>query len=299
MSIQGIATSDFQSLNELKLQAQQDQEKALPAVAKQFEGIFLQAMLKSMRAGSHFLDESSPFSSEHQGTFQEMLDGQYAQSISGSRGVGLAEMLAKQLQRNVPTTPHKADAPMDIPKVATAHAAKPPIREAQSEEFSSVDDFVKSIWPMAKQAASLIGLDPKILMAQAALETGWGKFVTKGADGASSNNLFNIKSGSDKSHDSVTVQTTEYIANTPLKMNASFKKYPSLEHSFNDYVSLIKGSGRYQHALENAANPTAYVTELNKAGYATDPHYGSKILSIYHGDELNQAMQRCGLSKEI
>ena len=136
-------------------------------------------------------------------------------------------------------------------------------------------------------------------MAQAALETGWGKLVAKDEDGTSSNNLFNIKTGTNKEFDSVKIKTTEYIADTPIKMTASFRKYPSVEHSFNDYVSLIKGSDRYQNALANATNPEQYVNELHKAGYATDPAYGNKILSIYHGDELNQAMQRCGLSEPI
>ena len=144
-----------------------------------------------------------------------------------------------------------------------------------------------------------MGLDPKILIAQAALETGWGKFVAKDSDGSSSNNLFNIKTGVITRIESVNVKTTEFIADTPIKMSASFRKYPSVEQSFNDYVSLITGSERYQSALDNAGNPEAYVNELHKAGYATDPKYGTKILSIYHGDELNQAMQRCELKDQI
>lgn len=136
-------------------------------------------------------------------------------------------------------------------------------------------------------------------MAQAALETGWGKFVTKDADGTSSNNLFNIKSGNSKEFDSVNVKTTEYIADTPIKINASFRKYPSVEQSFNDYISLIKGNDRYQNALASAANPELFVNELHKAGYATDPNYSTKILSIYHGDELNQAIQRCELAEQV
>ena len=295
MTLSGIATSDFQGLNDLKVEAKLDAKKALPEVGKQFEGIFLQAMMKSMRTGQHFLDESSPFSGKNQETFQDMLDGQYANNIAGSKGIGLAAMLAKQLDR---TVPGNLASPTDsvLPPVPQMAEVKP-VNEKDSA--TSIDDFVRSIWPKAKQAASMLGLDPKILMAQAALETGWGHFVARDADGTSSNNLFNIKAVADKQDDSVTIKTTEYIANTPVKMNASFRKYPSIEHSFNDYVSLIKGSERYQVALANAGNPDRYVTELNKAGYATDPQYGRKIMSIYHGDELNQAMQRCGLSTAI
>ncbi len=294
MTVQSIATSDFQTLNELKVLAKDDAKKALPEVAKQFEGIFLQSMLKSMRMGQHFLDESSPFSGKNEATFQEMLDGQYATSIAGSKGIGLATMLSKQLENSVPggkSTPSDSLIPSEL--VASSPHEIAQKSTDKNAPTPGIDDFVKSIWPKAKQAASLIGLDPKILMAQAALETGWGKFVAKDADGSTSNNLFNIKTGSNKEYDSVQIKTTEYIANTPIKMNESFRKYPSVEHSFNDYVSLIKGSDRYQSALANAGNPEQYVNELNKAGYATDPNYGTKILSIYHGDELNQAIERC------
>lgn len=297
MTVERIATSDFQGLNELKVQANNNAKEALPEVARQFEGIFLQSMLKSMRMGQHFLDESSPFSGKNEATFQEMLDGQYANTISGSKGIGLATMLAKQLEGSLGKNTDQAD-PVNSPTEVTSKSAID-LNNQKDTGATGIDDFVKSIWPKAKQAASLMGLDPKILMAQAALETGWGKFVAKDADGTSSNNLFNVKTGASKEFDSVNINTTEYIANTPIKMSASFRKYSSVEQSFNDYVSLIKGSERYQNALANAGSPELYVNELHKAGYATDPDYGSKILSIYHGDELNQAIQRCELTDQV
>lgn len=299
MSIQGIATSDFQHLNELRVDANKDAKKALPEVAKQFEGIFLQSMLKTMRMGQHFLDESSPFSGKNQATFQEMLDGQYVNTLSESKGVGLAAMLAKQLENSV-STQDKSTEKTPSPTFSISSQSPVKINAVQGDSSpKTIDDFVKSIWPKARQAASMMGLDPKILIAQAALETGWGKHIAKDADGSSSNNLFNIKSTPNSKFDSVKIKTTEYIADTPLKMSASFKKYPSVEQSFNDYVSLIKGSERYQGALANAGDPELYVNELHKAGYATDPQYGSKILSIYNGNELNQAIERCGLSDQI
>lgn len=301
MTVQGIATSDFHSLNELKVQAKQDAKQALPEVAKQFEGIFLQSMLKSMRMGQHFLDDSSPFSGKNEATFQEMLDGQYASNISSTKGIGLAESLSNQLGNTVTagatTSQETSLSPVTNPSFSLGSLDKMNRKEASAD--SSIDSFVKSIWPMAKQAASLIGLDPKVLMAQAALETGWGKHIAKDADGTSSNNLFNIKAAANSDVDSVNIKTTEYIADTPIKVSATFRKYSSVEHSFSDYVSLIKGSDRYQTALEHVRNPDLYVNELHKAGYATDPDYGSKILSIYHGEELNQAIQRCGLSPTI
>ena len=249
--------------------------------------------------GQHFLEESSPFRGKDRETFQDMLDAQYASTIANSKSVGLADMLAKQMEHNLPTIEQPEKSTTDKPVNSNAISTMPVKEEKQDKPTTTIDEFVKSIWPQAKQAASAIGLDPKILMAQAALETGWGKFVTKDIDGTSSNNLFNIKSGDSKEFDSVNVKTTEYIADTPIKMNASFRKYPSVEQSFNDYISLIKENERYQTALASTSNPELYVNELHKAGYATDPNYGTKILSIYRGEELNQAIQRCELSEQV
>jgi peptidoglycan hydrolase FlgJ len=309
MSIERLANTDFQSLHELKRASKEDPKKALPLVAKQFEGIFLQTMLKTMRMGSHFVDESSPFRGRNAETFQEMLDGQYvSKMINSPSGIGIADMLTKQLGGSV----QKSKNAMEIGQITTKYtipkgdalktnAADVALTTKKSEPppTTMIDDFVSSIWSKAKQAASLMGLDPKILIAQAALETGWGQSVAKDTDGSSSNNLFNIKSGNNKDFDSVNIKTTEYIADTPIKMSASFRKYTSIEDSFTDYVSLIKNNDRYHDALAHAGNPELYVNELSKAGYATDPNYGSKILSIYHSDELNQAMKRSGLANQI
>jgi flagellar protein FlgJ len=308
--VERIANTDFQSLHELKVAATKDPKEALPQVAKQFEGIFLRTMLKTMRMGSHFIDEKNPFRGRNAETFQEMLDGQYVDKITSSTsGLGLADVLTQQLGGKVQKSknmleigqiPSKYTIPkIDVPQINAVNAKEVVLTDKASESTSSkmIDDFISSIWAKAKQAAESMGLDPKILIAQAALETGWGQFIAKDVDGSSSNNLFNIKSGNNTKHDSVQIKTTEYIADTPIKMSASFRKYSSVEESFNDYISLIQNSDRYQNALANARSPERYVNELSKAGYATDPNYGSKILSIYHGEELNQAMKRCGLSK--
>lgn len=296
MTIESIAVSDFQGLRDLKIKAQENPDKALPEVAKQFEAVFLQSMLKSMRMGEHFLDEHSPFRpGKSEETFQEMLDGQYATNIASGKGIGFADMLVRQLE-------HSQDKTNAQPQTQTQN--QPRAIEASTSQsapetgsgFAAIDDFVRSVWPYARQAANVLGLDPKILMAQAALETGWGQYVSKDADGTSSNNLFNIKAKSSDG-DSVRVKTTEFVASTPVKVSASFRKYPSVAHSFNDYVSLIKGSDRYEEALANSANPERYMDELHRAGYATDPKYASKILAIYHGDELQNAIERNGLEK--
>lgn len=299
--LQGIAASDFSALTDLKAKAVTDAKGAAPEVAKQFEGVFLQSMLKSMRMGQHFLDDSSPFRGKNRETFQDMLDAQYASNIAGTGGVGVAAMLTRQLE-SVATMEQSPPAVMRNYEPAPLIAPHLPATSFAGESqkpTETVDDFVKSIWPKAKAAASLIGLDPKILLAQAALETGWGKFITKDAEGNSTNNLFNIKAGAHSEYESVNVKTTEYIADTPIKTNASFRKYASVEQSIQDYISLIQHDERYQTALANTANPEHYVNELYKAGYATDPEYGNKILSIYRGNELKQALGRCDESAQV
>ncbi|KTC74686.1 muramidase, peptidoglycan hydrolase FlgJ [Legionella birminghamensis] len=296
MTIEGIAISDFKQLNDLRYKAQTDSRQALPEVSKQFEAIFLQSMLKSMRMSQHFIDDNNPLRGRHQETFQEMLDGQYVSNITSGQSIGLATMLAQQLGKTLGDAQAKTDTgamqPISADRYITGlHPASP---STSPEKAGTIDEFVKSVWPYARQAASLIGLDPKVLMAQAALETGWGKHIIKDANGLSSNNLFNIKGAGSDQENSVEVSTTEYIANTPIKMNASFKRYATPGHSFSDYISLIKGNSRYEAALANTANPERYINELHQAGYATDPSYASKILSIYNGGELQQALERNG-----
>lgn len=300
--VERIAITDFKSLHDLKREVREDSKKALPLVAKQFEGLFLQSMLKLMRSSSHFIDAKSPYRGRHAETFQEMLDGQYVDKIVKSpSGIGIADMLTKQLGGKIDKTKntteigqigHKYTIPkggsIKLNQVKTEVATK----DTESTSSTMIEDFVNSMWSKAKQAATSMGLDPKMLIAQAALETGWGQSIAKDSDGSSSNNLFNIKSGSNSEFSSVKVKTTEYIADTPIKVNASFRKYDSVDDSFNDYVSLIKNNDRYQNALVNAGSPERYVDELSKAGYATDPNYGRKVLSIYNSKELNQAMKK-------
>lgn len=282
MTIEAIASSDFSGLTQLNTKKK---DEALPLVAKQFEALFLQSMLKSMRMSQHFLEESSPFRSKDHDTFEEMLDAQYVSNIAnGPRGIGLAQMLTQQLEQKPPAQLQ----PITTTTVLSQDAPISPSLEKPE------DELIQSIWPIAKQAASVIGLDPKILLAQTMLETGWGKFINKTPEGESSHNLFNIKATHPK-EPAVNVKTTEYIANTPIKTNASFKKYASYEQSFQDYIALVQNNDRYQEALAATNNPEKYVQALHQAGYATDPRYSEKIMAIYQGNELKESLKRCGL----
>ena len=146
--------------------------------------------------------------------------------------------------------------------------------------FASADDFISTMLPMAERAAKRIGVDPRYLVAQAALETGWGKKMIAQRDGSSSHNLFGIKTGSSWKGDSARATTTEFEKGREVKEVASFRAYNSFEQSFQDYVSFLQNNDRYQGALDSAARPEQFMKELQRAGYATDPHYARKVNQI-------------------
>ncbi|VVN96652.1 hypothetical protein PS718_02324 [Pseudomonas fluorescens] len=146
--------------------------------------------------------------------------------------------------------------------------------------FSSADEFVNTMLPMAKEAADRIGVDPRYLVAQAALETGWGKSVMRAQDGSSSHNLFGIKASSNWQGDSARAITSEFRNGAMVKETAQFRSYASYKDSFHDLVTLLQSNNRYQEVLKSADNPEQFVRELQKAGYATDPNYASKISQI-------------------
>jgi flagellar protein FlgJ len=146
--------------------------------------------------------------------------------------------------------------------------------------FNSADEFVNTMLPMAKEAADRIGVDPRYLVAQAALETGWGKSVMRAQDGSSSHNLFGIKAGSSWQGDSARAITSEFRNGAMVRETAEFRSYGSYKDSFHDLVTLLQTNNRYQDVVKSADNPEQFVRELQKAGYATDPDYASKISQI-------------------
>lgn len=237
----------------------------LPQQQSEFEAMILESVLKSECIDEHFEDTSMLLHRQNDAWFQ---------SILPKAPLAQNEQCVERLSHS--TEPSKPFKEID-------HSA------------SSVDAFVTAMWPYLKKASESVGLDPKILLAQAALETGWGKFILKNAEGASSYNVFNIKSTDKHSQQPVVVKTTEYIDNTPVKLTAAFRSYQSFGESLQDYLSLIEGSPRYQEAVAHADSPARYVQALQKAGYATDPDYAHKILSIYHGEALQQVLARNGL----
>ena len=167
--------------------------------------------------------------------------------------------------------------------------AQPPLAPGKAA-FSSPQEFVATMLPMAEAAAEKIGVDPRYLVAQAALETGWGKSIIRTGDGQSSHNLFGIKSHNSWDGESARVLTTEYKGGKAVREASNFRAYDSYAQSFDDYVSFLQNNGRYEKALNVTENPERFVKELQQAGYATDPNYARKISQIARKMQTYQAI---------
>lgn len=213
-------------------------------ITNDFEAFYLQSKLQSENINQHFMKDIIPTPISHFG----MIPHDFSDNA---------------VQKTLPI-PHA----MDIVK----HDLNQPIKTAH--------DFVNVLWPYAKQASAILGVESRLLIAQAALETGWGKYIAHDTKGNSSYNLFNIKAPR-HSEQAITVNTTEFVDSRPIKTTASFKQYASFAESFQDYVTFIQDNPRYQSALSNAQEPEKYAQALQDAGYATDPDYASKWLRIY------------------
>ncbi|WP_095169999.1 flagellar assembly peptidoglycan hydrolase FlgJ [Pseudomonas sp. Irchel 3H3] len=398
-SSDSAAYSDLNRLNQLKV-GDKNSDGNMRKVAQEFESLFLNEMLKSMRSATDALGQDNPLNTAAAKQYQEMYDQQLAVSMSREGGgIGLADVLMRQMSKNTPLAPGEAaalsaakqeaakaavqtpiaagtvatDGPLSrlngqrplwasrsinppqaaeqgvhgndmalinqrrlalppkladrllaglvpsasgtaattatstLPNRATRDGnalvkgdwqpaqsysaergrlqvygramAQPPLAPAP-KAFNSPDQFITTMLPMAQQAADRIGVDPRYLVAQAALETGYGKSVMRAADGSSSHNLFGIKTGSTWKGAQARAITSEFRNGEMVKETAEFRSYASYQDSFHDLVTLLQSNNRYQEVLKSADNPEQFVRELQKAGYATDPNYASKISQI-------------------
>ncbi|WP_191833286.1 flagellar assembly peptidoglycan hydrolase FlgJ [Pseudomonas fluorescens] len=367
------AYTDLNRLSSLKV-GDRDSDANLRKVAQEFESLFLNEMLKSMRSASDVLAKDNPLNTETTKQYQQMYDQQLAVSMSREGGgIGLQEVLMRQLSKQkaasaasnsspfprfdiqpralgatavgVPERPQETAVTRNdvaalnsrrlalpgkltdrllaglVPAAGAVSAttntspipgrstlagdavvkgdwqpaqafaapgnlriygramAQPPLAPAK-RAFSSSDDFVATMLPMAEQAAKRIGVDPRYLVAQAALETGWGKSVMRQADGRSSHNLFGIKATGNWQGEQARAITSEFRDGQFVKETAAFRSYDSYQDSFHDLVSLLQNNARYKEAVKAADKPEQFVRELQRAGYATDPDYASKISQI-------------------
>ncbi|ABX50254.1 flagellar rod assembly protein/muramidase FlgJ [Shewanella baltica OS195] len=352
---------DLGGLDSLRAQAQKDEKGALKKVAQQFEGIFVQMLMKSMRDANAVFQSDSPLNSQYTKFYEQMRDQQLSVDLSDKGVLGLADMMVQQLSPetshftpasvlrddggmkmlhdakalNVPMqsavapaaestvvnhsvpaaiarpafepdramdanssmdidTPNRLLA-IDTPKPSWSEQSLSVVdpvisgqvlptaafRETQKiVRFGSREEFLATLYPHAEKAAKALGTQPEVLLAQSALETGWGQKIVRGNNGAPSHNLFNIKADRRWQGDKANVSTLEFEHGVAVQQKADFRVYSDFEHSFNDFVSFIAEGDRYQDAKKVAASPTQFIRALQDAGYATDPRYAEKVIKV-------------------
>lgn len=310
--------SDFTGLARLKVQAREGQVAARSETAKQFESLFIGQMLKAMRAasgGQGILDSKQSL------FYRDMQDQQLAAQMGKSGGVGLARVIERQLAgpgdagtasgpgaEVAEGGPKQAGRQVADYRVAPVWSPVPntsPPAEANAGSGAGKAGnggslalgegpvaFLRELWPHAERAARALGVAPEALLAQAALETGWGRHVMRGADGESSYNLFGIKADPSWDGQLAHASTLEYRDGVAVKTRAAFRAYGSVAESFADYVGFLKANPRYQRALAVAQDPAAYVEELQRAGYATDPAYAAKLKRIMGSEDLGRVREQ-------
>ncbi len=302
--------TDFQGLQKLKRAARENASGATKEVAQQFESLFVKMMLKSMRDAS-FGDEM--FGSQQMDAYQDMFDNQMAIHLSRGKGIGLSDVIMQQLngtnQRDHIDAGSKAVFALSedrkqtkdlvvqnfshLNKITAANSEKPVSEnKITKNQFNSPTEFVETLWPLAKKVSEQSGISPQILLAQAALETGWGNAVSKHANGKSSFNLFNIKADHRWDGERITKTTVEYKEGVADKQKANFRSYHSFEESFQDFINFISNEPRYQNAMQVVDDNKDFITELHKSGYATDPLYAEKVIRVLKGPEMKNALLR-------
>lgn len=292
MSTAGIYT-DFSGLTALRAKARDDQSMARGEVARQFESMFMQMMLKTMRQASL---AKGMFDSEAMQKYRDMHDQQLSIHLAEAGGVGLADVIERQLAgvANVPVLKNKQiqdyqKQPVYMqPLLKKAEVSHKP--ESDTAFDGTVKTFVDKLKPYAQKAAAALGIQPEALLAQAALETGWGKSQMKTADGKPSFNLFSIKADKRWDGNHAAVSTLEFRDGVAQRERANFRAYESYQQAFDDYTKFIADNPRYQQAVKQASDPNAYFSALQHAGYATDPEYAEKIMNIFNQGNIHQVI---------
>ena len=309
---------DANSLNQLKLGAAQNSPEALKAAAQQFEAVFMNMLMKSMRDAT---PQEGMFDNEQTRMYTSMLDQQLTQRLA-SRGIGLADMMVSQLSRatqqpigeaGMPGAVNAAGLPLNVnvapalkpePASGLKYEATPALKTEAASAYplnnpaqpvatpvpsattrkgdapAHVESFVQRLLPHAQAASADSGIPAHFMMGQAALETGWGRAEIRGADGQNSHNLFGIKAGGSWSGRTVDIVTTEYVNGKPQKQVDTFRAYDSYADSFRDYANMLRGNARYQNVVAAGHNATGFAQGLQQAGYATDPNYAQKLMSV-------------------
>lgn len=312
---------DPNSFGDLKRLAREgNSPDALRAAAKQFEGLFMQMMLKAMRDAT---PANGLFDNDQTRMLQSFQDQQMAMQMAQGSGIGLADVIFRQMGGehlgvtreptigpdgkpvfDLASVPRRAaisasrgtreaspagnmaggEAPA---KASAAVAGGAPVPSPSVSE--RVGSFVGRVWSHAVEAARSIGVPPQFMVAQAALETGWGRAELRTRDGQPSHNVFNIKAGRNWKGPVVELPVTEYADGRPYTEHARFRVYGSYAEAFQDFANLMRNNPRYANVL-GQTDPAGFARSLQTAGYATDPLYADKIVSIINGPTLRAAL---------
>ena len=277
MAIESASASfyaDPAGLAGLKRGAADKTPEAIRETARQFESLFTTMMLKSMRDAT---PKDELFGSDQQDFYQDMFDQQMAMQLSKGKGLGLSDMLVRQLMQGADMEKGVHD-PSSAPLSGLGGAGQPGTTAVWPPR--SREDFVQAVLPSARAAAAQLGVDPEVVVAHAALETGWGRSMPVDAAGKPSFNLFGIKAGERWSGATADSHTQEFAAGRMQEVSASFRSYASPENSVQDYVDFLKSSPRYATALNTGGDAAAFARGLQRGGYATDPDYVTKLSTL-------------------
>lgn len=300
---------DLKGAQDIRAKFQQDPKAGLQAAAQEFESLFLQMVLKSMR---DTVPTDGMLNSEQSRFYTSMLDQQLAQNLSGARGLGFAKMIEQQLGRQLSNPAGAQENPAAaagsaLPLAASnarhvQSAMQPQVTQPWMQSPSvasmvpggdssgpSARDFVNQVWPHAVEASRSTGIPPQFLVAHAALESGWGRSEMRKADGSPTYNLFGIKAGKSWTGATADVPTTEYVNGEAQKVTASFRAYSSYAEAFTDYANLLRNNQRFG-AVIGSQDGTEFARRLQQAGYATDPMYADKLARIINGPTLRMAL---------
>ncbi|UVW27902.1 flagellar assembly peptidoglycan hydrolase FlgJ [Massilia sp. H6] len=301
---------DTKGLGELKQSAKAGSPAALKEAATQFEAMFINMMMKSMRDAT---PQEGMLDNQQSKMFTGMLDQQMSQNLA-KRGVGLADMLTRQLNSNqigaqalaigtdgaaygaaagqaaaaaaaiapLQGMPPGKDAATILKTGITAPGVAPlPLTTASGRvQTPHVRAFQEKLHVHAAEAERATGVPAKFMLGQAALESGWGKRMIRNSDGSNSNNLFGIKAGPGWKGKVATAVTTEFVNGKPQTRVEKFRAYDTPADSFKDYANMLVKNPRYEKVLASGGDAAAFAQGLQRAGYATDPNYAAKLTSV-------------------
>ena len=313
MPVPATTANTYTDLNGLAaLKKDSKSPQAIHAIAQQVDALFLQMMLKSMRDASAGQGEAD---SNEMGMYQDMFDKQVALTLSQHQGLGIGTSLTRQLSNAAAAAPAGAPA-AGAPATGAAQGAAaggaatrapaagapgaggaaPPAPAATSSAspstsmLQSATQFVSEVLPTIQRAASALGVSPLGMLAQAALETGWGQRMPRTADGTPSLNMFGIKADDGWAGARAVASTVEFSGGVATQRQTAFRAYGSIQESVSDFANLLKGSHRYRNAIAAGGNAQAYVNSIGQSGYATDPEYANKLNDILNGSTLRMAL---------